>query len=1166
MITRLSLFALMLAFVSGAHAEVKLPALISDHMVLQQKQSNPIWGWDTPGISCWSGLPHELQIHRNHQMNTTINQIIVGALALIATAATAAEFHVSGNGNDMGDGSSARPFKTISAAAKVAQPGDAITVHEGVYRERVNPPRGGESDAKRISYQAAPGEKVEIKGSEIVKGWVKVQDDVWKVTLPNSFFGNFNPYSDVLRGDWFYSKGREHHTGAVYLNGDWLTEAAGLGEVLKPTGTNALWFGNVSSENTTIWAQFKGVDPNQELVEINVRRAVFYPDKPGRNYITVRGFTMRHAATPWAPPTAEQIGLIGTHWSKGWIIESNTISHSVCSGVSLGKYGDEFDNTSADTAEGYVKTIELALQNGWNRETIGHHLVRDNTISHCEQAGIVGSLGCSFSRVTGNTIHDIHVRQLFNGAEMAGIKFHGAIDTEISHNHIYRTFRGLWLDWMAQGTRVSGNLLHDNFTQDLYAEVNHGPFLVDNNLFLSAISLRDWSEGGAYVNNLLTGQITTGHPQTRQTPYHPSHTTALASLVNVKGADDRFYNNIFIGDGKPAVATTSTNKPATKGPPLTAGFGLWVYDSDEFPLHTSGNVYFNGARPYTNESNPLVLSGIDPKVKVVVEGGQTFIQFNFGSELKPAATMLRQFGNHPSFVMLALGNELGGKKEIFTRLITEWQKDHRRVYSIKANSTANPPEVDYEVQLELGGDRLRYQQHWTPQPTGTVFHTRPPQTELDWRAGVSRSAKPLRVHESGQFCAFPDVVNGAAGFTGYLKPASLDIVCDGLRERGMLPQAKDFVRASGEWQKRLYREEIESHLRTPGLAGFDLLQLNDFTGQDTAPVGLCDAFYEPKSYVKPAEFRRFNAPTVPLARMSQRVWTDDQNFTADIELSHFGPQDRLRLTNLTATMRNARGKILFQQTLPAAEFTRTNCQFAGRVTTSLTNFVAPAKYFLEVAMPDGSLRNDWEFWVFPSATPPEPTNVVHIVSAFDDATRDLLNRGCSVLLLPKLDNIRGGLPIAFTTLYWKQFGLVGGQSSGNGILLDPKHPAFADFPTEFHSNWHWWELLTRCRPMILDAPDAQQPWPKTHRPLAQLIDGWKTNRKLALLVEARMGSGRLAICSMDLDTDLGNRPVARQFRHSLMSYLNSPAFNPKNEVTAGQIAAVFRNERSVGVK
>ena len=263
------------------------------------------------------------------------------ALALTLDLALAKEFHVSVIGDDKDKGSAAKPFKTISAAAQVAQPGDTITVHAGVYRERIAPPRGGKSETKRIVYRAAPGEKVEVKGSEIVRNWVKVQADVWKVTLPNGFFGGFNPYSDLIRGDWFNPKGREHHTGAVYLNGDWLNEAAKLDEVMKPAGAIPLWFGQVDQDNTTIWAQFKDVDPNSQLVEINARRTVFYPEKPGMNYITLRGFTLRHAATPWAPPTAEQVGLVGTHWSKGWIIENNEISHSRCSGVTLGKYGDQ---------------------------------------------------------------------------------------------------------------------------------------------------------------------------------------------------------------------------------------------------------------------------------------------------------------------------------------------------------------------------------------------------------------------------------------------------------------------------------------------------------------------------------------------------------------------------------------------------------------------------------------------------------------------------------------------------------------------------------------------------------------------------------------------------------------------------------------------------------
>jgi len=537
------------------------------------------------------------------QNNTKRISLILCMLLLLSGAIQARDYHVSVKGDDTNKGTAKAPFKTISKAAEVAQPGDVITVHEGTYRERIRPLRGGKSDQKRIVYQVTPGEKVVIKGSEVIKGWRKVQNNTWKVAIPNSFFGDFNPYSDLIHGDWFNPRGRAHHTGAVYLNGHWLTETANLDDVLKPIGNTPLWFGQVDETNTTIWAQLGDVNPNEAEVEINVRQTVFYPEKPGVNFITVRGFTMMHAATPWAPPTAEQIGLIGTHWSRGWIIENNDIRYSTCVGITLGKYGDKWDNTSQNTAEGYVKTIERALENGWSKENIGHHVVRNNHISHCEQAGIVGSMGAVFSTITGNVIHDIHIRQLFSGAEMAGIKIHAAIDTEISQNHIYRTCRGIWLDWMAQGTRVTRNLLHDNNTrEDLFMEVNHGPFMVDNNVFLSGRSLFDMSQGGAYVHNLFMGRIQLRPELRRSTPFHKAHSTEVAGLRNIQGGDDRFYNNLIIKPG-----------------------GLDGYDKAALPVQIEGNVYYNGAKPYFKEQNYLEKVEFNPELKVVEEGDSVFL-------------------------------------------------------------------------------------------------------------------------------------------------------------------------------------------------------------------------------------------------------------------------------------------------------------------------------------------------------------------------------------------------------------------------------------------------------------------------------------------------------------------------------------------------------------
>lgn len=519
--------------------------------------------------------------------------LLMNGLMLISCGQAGKEYHVSLSGNDTGDGSVGKPFRTIMAAAGMAQPGDVITVHEGIYRERINPPRGGNSESGRITYQSAKGEKVVVKGSEVVKNWERLSDETWKAVVPNSLFGDFNPFTDPIRGDWFAPLGRPHHTGAVYLKGHWLTEAPVADSVMKPAGKSPYWFAIADSTqdgNTTIWAQFPGTDPNTSLVEINVRKAVFYPEKTGINYITINGFTMEHAATNWAPPTAEQVGLIGTNWSKEWIIENNIVRYSVCSGIALGKHGDEFDNTSANSAEGYVKTIERATARGWSKENIGHHIVRNNHISNCEQAGVVGSMGCAFSVVTGNEIHDIHIRQLFSGAEMAGIKFHGAVDAIIGNNHIYRCNRGLWLDWMAQGTRVSSNLFHDNGpSEDIFLEVNHGPYLIENNLFLSNNALLVNSQGGAYVHNLIAGGINVYTDEGRLTPHLKAHGTEVAGLAKNESGDERYYNNILIGKAN-----------------------LGQYDKTILPVYMDGNVYLSGAQPGKAEPYPLMPEDFNP--------------------------------------------------------------------------------------------------------------------------------------------------------------------------------------------------------------------------------------------------------------------------------------------------------------------------------------------------------------------------------------------------------------------------------------------------------------------------------------------------------------------------------------------------------------------------
>jgi hypothetical protein len=422
------------------------------------------------------------------------------------------------------------------------------------------------------------------------------------------FFGDYNPYTDKIHGDWFNDLGRVHHTGDVYLNGHSLWESALMETVLNPPKTEiriggppspTFWYCESDKENTFIYANFRNANPNEEQVEINVRKACFYPVINNVNYITVRGFTMQHAATQWAPPTAEQIGLIGTNWSKGWIIENNIISDSRCSGVTLGKHGDEFDNTSEDSAEGYVETIHRAIKRGWSKENIGSHIVRNNTIFNCEQTGICGSLGAIFSTIENNTIYNIWKKRQFTGAEMGGIKIHASIDMLIKNNRLYNCGRGLWLDWMAQGTRVTQNLLYNNSTDDIFTEVNHGPFLIDNNILLSELSVRDWSEGGAYVHNLFAGNFEL-RPQDRETPYHVPHSTKLVGLKKTLCGDNRYFNNIFVGG-----VTEGRNSKS----------GLGIYETAELPMIVDGNVYLNGALKFLKEKNPLEIK-TNPEIQI----------------------------------------------------------------------------------------------------------------------------------------------------------------------------------------------------------------------------------------------------------------------------------------------------------------------------------------------------------------------------------------------------------------------------------------------------------------------------------------------------------------------------------------------------------------------
>lgn len=599
-------------------------------------------------------------------------------------------YYVSADAVRSGDGSRKRPFRTISEAASRAQAGDEILVASGVYREAVDPARGGTDDRHRITYRSEVKGGAVISGAEPVGNWTRYEADVWLARIPNSVFGDYNPYTTYVKGDWYFAPSPVH-TGEVYLDGKAMYEMDALEKVMHPrvyepswdpAYTLHTWYTCQEGDSTLIYANFQGTDPNKAQVEINVRRNCFLPSRPGVGYITVSGFVIRQAATQWAPPTAYQDGMVGPHWSKGWIIEDCEISDSRCSGISLGKYLQPENENKWSTR--YYKdgtqterdAVCQAQREGWTKERIGSHIVRRCDIHDCGQTGIVGHLGGVFSVIEDNHIHHINNKQDLAGAEIGGIKMHAAIDVIYRRNHIHHCTRGLWLDWQAQGTRVTQNLFHDNVPpkgtkienglslgEDIFVEVSHGPTLIDNNLLLSDCACRLSTQGLAFVHNLIAGSFTyvgkgtdnngEQFPTPRYTPYHVPHRTEVAGFMTILHGDARFYNNIFVQKPlrKDLEAYAESAGYAAKDlfqflcgtlpydgyPAPETYFGRFSADNamdgnnrdlyyDHLPVYTGGNVYFNGARPCDTETDAYVDTEHRVALELTEEGEDWFLE------------------------------------------------------------------------------------------------------------------------------------------------------------------------------------------------------------------------------------------------------------------------------------------------------------------------------------------------------------------------------------------------------------------------------------------------------------------------------------------------------------------------------------------------------------
>ena len=565
--------------------------------------------------------------------------------------------HVDKKGSDCGLGNVESPFLTIDKAASVAQPGDSIIVHEGIYREEITHINTGLSESRRISFEAAKDEQVIIKGSEEITGWQQIDGSIWKVEIDNKIFKDFNPFATKLFGDWL-AVDNDKSLGQVYLNDQSLFEVSEYEQLADPKlveetldhWTNKqvtydykdqsiyVWYAKVEKDITTIYVNFHDYNPNNEVTEINVRKSAFRPFKMHTNYITIRNFEIANVATQWSPPTAAQTGMIDTHWSKGWIIENNTLYNAVCSAIAIGKEistGDNL-NTYRKDKPGYqyqIETVFKAVNSDWNKETIGSHIVRNNVIHDCGQNAVVGHLGSAFSKIYNNHIYNIGNKREFFGYEIAGIKLHAAIDTQVYNNYVHNCSLGMWFDWQTQGTRISKNIFNDN-TRDLFIEVSSGPYIVDNNILTADYALDNHAQGGAYVNNIINGEIVHRLMLDRATPYHVPHSTLIAGFAPVYGGDDRFFNNIFIGqEGIPNVGTEIYNGYNTSLSEFKEAVAKEEGDHESFhkikqPVYIEDNAYFNKANQFNREDRNFINENVNPDLSIVEEGNDVYLNIS----------------------------------------------------------------------------------------------------------------------------------------------------------------------------------------------------------------------------------------------------------------------------------------------------------------------------------------------------------------------------------------------------------------------------------------------------------------------------------------------------------------------------------------------------------
>jgi len=433
-------------------------------------------------------------------------------------------------------------------------------------------------------------------------------------------------------------------------------------------------------------------------------------------------------------------------------------------------------------------------------------------------------------------------------------------------------------------------------------------------------------------------------------------------------------------------------------------------------------------------------------------------------------------------------------------------------------------------------------------PGGGHIDSQPPSTLVNYYDSIKDVPVPVIGHEMAEFEVTPDF-REIPKYTGVLKARNLEIFQQRLKDAKMLDLSHDFMRASGALAAICQREDIEAALRTRGLGGFQWLDIQDFPGQGTALVGMLNVFMESKGIATSEKWRQFCSETVPLLLMKKYAWTADETFTAEVKIAHYGAAD---LTNARATWTCIDGEprsLVGGGTFGPLTIKEGGLAAIGELRLPLDKVLAPSRLKLDIGIEGTKYRNTYDIWVYPPKVDNTAPKGVLVTNRLDAGTLKFLTDGGKVLLFSCANDPKRTVGGAFATDFWcwpmfakaaiaqKKEPVPGTQ----GFICDPNHPALAEFPTEFHSNWQWWQIVKNSRPIILDETPAD------YRPIIHVIDNFARNHKLGLLFETKVGQGKLLVCESDLPA-LQNYPEARQLMHSLLRYIDSPAFAPKTEL------------------